>query len=143
MPADGGELYREHRTYIVYYWPDSLQTVKGEDDIEGNQIFLKPATGAGWNTIATVVYLHWDVSQEFDIPISKFIKLIAATFFEFPQALNVPVDVDLIFKSTDAICADVRVYGVEGCTINIYKVEVWRTLNAYYQIPAWAIILRT
>jgi len=143
MPADGGELYREHRAYISYYWPDSLQTVKGEDDIEGNQIFLKSATGKGWNTVATIVYLHWHVSQEFAIPISKFIKFIAATFFEFPQALNVPIDVDLIFKSTDAICADVRVYGVEGCTINVYKVEVWRTLNAYYQIPAWAIILRT
>jgi hypothetical protein len=143
MPADGGELYREHRTYIVYYWPDSLQTVKGEDDIEGNQIFLRSVTGAGWNTAAFIVYLHWHVSQEFGIPISKFIKLIATLFSKFPQALNVPVDVDLIFKSTDAICADVRVYGVEGCTINIYRVEISRTLNAYYQIPAWAIILRT
>jgi hypothetical protein len=89
------------------------------------------------------VLLQEKVSQEFDIPISTFIKFIAATFFEFPQALNVPIDVDLIFKSTDAIWAYVEVYGVEGCTINIYKVEVWRTLNAYYQIPAWAIILRT
>jgi hypothetical protein len=143
MPADGGELYREHRTYIVSYWPDSLQTVKGEDDIEGNQVFLEPATGKGWDKAATAVLLQEKVSQEFDIPISTFIKFIAATFFEFPQALNVPIDVDLIFKSTDAIWACVGVYGVEGCTINIYKVEVWRTLNAYYQIPAWAIILRT
>jgi len=143
MPADGGELYREHRVYISYYLPDSLQTVKGEDDIEGNQIFLEPATGKGWNEVATVVLLHQDVSQEFAIPVSKFIKFIAATYFEFPQALNVPVDVDLILKSTYAIGAYVEVYGVDGCAINIYRVEVWRTLNANYKIPAWAIILIT
>ncbi|MCR6623880.1 MAG: hypothetical protein NDF58_04890 [archaeon YNP-LCB-024-027] len=139
MPADG-EVYREHRVYIAYYWPDTLDKVIGEDDIEGNQVLLDTATGKGLNSIATILYLDW---QELAIPISKFIKYISIKYLDFPQVLNVPLDVNLVFKSAHAICAHVEVYGVEGCTINIYKVEVSRTLNACYQIPAWAIILRT
>jgi len=140
-PADGGELYLEHRVYIVYYWPDSLQTIKGDDDIEGNQIFLKSALGKGWDTPATAILLCAKVSQEFDIPIFTFI--VGITFPELPLALRVPIDIDLVLKEAYSIWADVRVYGVEGVTINIYYIKVYRTLNAYYQLPAWAIILKT
>jgi hypothetical protein len=139
-PADG-EVYREHRVYIAYYWPDTLDKVMGEDDIEGNQVLLDTATGEGLDKYVYGVFLHWDVSLEFAIPVTKFIKLLAAP--TFPKALAVPIDVDLILKSATAINALVNIAGVEGYTIYIYRIQVWRTTNAWYQLPAWAIILRT
>ncbi|MEM1550010.1 MAG: hypothetical protein QXE58_01575 [Candidatus Methanomethylicia archaeon] len=140
-PADGGELYLEHRIYAQYYYPDSLQTTKGEDDIDGNQIFLKSTVGKGWNEVATIVYLYSQVSQEFAIPIITFI--LGIQFSKLPATLRVPIDIDLVIKEAYSISADVRVYGVEGVTINIYYIKVYRTVNAYYELPAWAIILKT
>jgi hypothetical protein len=142
-PADGGELYREHRVYIRYHLPDSLDTTKGVDDIEGTEQFLKSAPGQGLNFAnpATVVTLQEDVSTQFALPGFGFVCEIPLDYL--PGSLVVSIDVCLVLKSGYAVTASVTVYCESGYTVSVYYIKVYRTVNADYSLPCWAIILKT
>jgi hypothetical protein len=142
-PADGGELYREHRVYIRYHLPDSLDTTKGVDDIEGTEQFLKSAPGQGLNFAnpATVVTLQEDVSTQFALPGFGFVCEIPLDYL--PVSLVVSIDVCLVLKSGYAVTASVTVYCESGYTVSVYYIKVYRTVNADYSLPCWAIILKT
>lgn len=141
-PADGDEYFREHRVYITYYWPETLDTIKGTDEITGSQEFLESASGQGWDQVATIIYLHSDISYSFAIPVGTFVKILLS-WTRFPGALKVPIDVNLVLKHITAINADARIYAEQGYIVDVYHIEVWRTLNAYYRIPPWVLKLKT
>ncbi|MEM2537886.1 MAG: hypothetical protein QXE38_01070 [Candidatus Methanomethylicia archaeon] len=140
-PANGGEVYREHRVYIRYHLPETLMAVKGDDDIEGTEIYLKSAAGKGWNTPATGVNLEGDVSMSFAIPVFGFVINIPQQYLPIP--LKIPIDVALVIKTGYAVRASVHIFGEEGYTVYVYYIEVRRTVNAYYNFPTWAIVLKT
>ena len=140
-PADSGQYFLEHRVYIMYYWPDTLDKIKGDDEITGKQELLKSKSGQGWDQSVYTVYFHYATSYSFAIPVGTIVKLLASPYL--PAALEVPIDVELVLKDTTAINADARIFAEEGYIVDIYLIEVWRTLNAYYHIPAWALILTT
>lgn len=58
-PADGDEYFREHRVYITYYWPETLDTIKGTDEITVSQGFLESASGQGWNQVVTIIHFSF------------------------------------------------------------------------------------
>jgi len=142
-PADGGELYREHRVYIRYYLPDSLDTTKDIDDINGTEQFLKSAPGQGLDpeNPSTVIILQEDVSTLFALPGFGFVREIPLVYL--PASLVVAIDVCLVLKSGYAIDATVMVYCESGYAVSVYYIKVYRTVNADYSLPCWAIILKT
>ncbi|MCR6624206.1 MAG: hypothetical protein NDF58_06530 [archaeon YNP-LCB-024-027] len=142
-PADGGELYREHRVYIRYHLPDSLDTTKGVDDIGGTEQFLKSSPGQGLYPAnpTTDVKLREDVSTQFALPGFGFVRTIPLDYL--PVSLVVSIDVCLVLKSGYAVDATVIVYCESGYTVSVYYIKVYRTVNADYSLPCWAIILKT
>jgi hypothetical protein len=142
-PADDGELYREHRVYIRYHLPDSLDTTKGVDDIDGTEQFLKSAPGQGLYPAdpTTDVKLRGDVGTQFAVPVFGFVRGIPLDYL--PVSLVVSIDVCLVLKSVYAIDATVIVYCESGYIVSVYYIKVYRTVNADYSLPCWAIILKT
>jgi hypothetical protein len=142
-PAGGDELYREHRVYIRYHLPDSLDSIKGVDDIEGFEQLLKSTPGKGLypEDPTTAVMAHWDISEQFAIPGFGFIRGIPSCYL--PKSLVVPIHVCLVLKSKYAIDVVVMIYCESGYTVSVYYIKVYRTVNADYSLPCWAIILKT
>lgn len=60
-----------------------------------------------------------------------------------PIPLKIPIDVALVIKTGYAVTASVHIFCEEGYTVYVYYIEVRRTVNAYYNFPAWAIVLKT
>jgi len=141
-PADGDEYFREHRVYIASYWPETLDTIKGTDEINGSSEFLESASGQGWNKVATIVHFQKIISYSFAIPVGTLVRVLLA-WAGFPAALRVPIDVNLKIRQETAITTYAEIYAEYGYTVDVEYTEAWRTLNAYYHIPAWALILET